>query len=342
MRLWATAQCGFWVARLGRSARMALALAVLPLLLGLTGCGPSAGAAPTAGGVVNVAYAGSLVTLMEKTLGPRFATSSGYTYQGQGAGSTALANQIAGGILSPDVFISASNAVYPLLQHSAHGNLAPWYITFGATAMVIGYSPKSAFAGQLRAAANGTTPWYQVLQTPGLQIGRTDPKLDPKGINTILTMELARAYYNQPNLERNILGGAENTAQIFPEETLVARLDSGQLDAGFFYLNEVKNAGLPYISLPDQINLSNPSDTAAYAQASYTDSSGKTTKGAPIVYTLTILSNATNKAGADAFARYLLTGAGHTDLTSAGILALTSTVTGDRATLPSDIASLVR
>lgn len=336
-----TGRRGSTAGRWSQRARMLFVLAALPLLFVCAGCGPSTSAAPASGGTVNVAYAGSLVHLMEKTVGPGFAKASGDTYQGQGAGSTTLANQIAGGILTPDVFISASTAVYPLLRHSAHGNLAPWDITFGSTAMVIGYSPKSAFATQLQAAAHGMTPWYQVLQTPGLLIGRTDPRLDPKGTNTILAMELAERYYHQPGLTQHVLGSAENTAQIFPEENLVARLASGQLDVGFFYLNEVKDAGLPYITLPDQINLSNPSDASLYAQVSYTDSSGKTATGAPIVYTLTILSNASNTAGADAFVRYLLSGAGHADLTSAGILALTPTVSGDSSTLPADLKALV-
>ena len=88
----------------------------LALLLGATvivaGCG---GSGERKGGVckgtVNVAYAGSLTNLMEHTLGPAFQQATGYTYQGKGAGSTAIANQIAGKLIHPDVFISASAAL---------------------------------------------------------------------------------------------------------------------------------------------------------------------------------------------------------------------------------------
>ena len=104
-------------------------------------------------------------------------------------------------------------------------------------------------------------------------------------------MELAEKYYNQPGLTTKILGSNDNTSQIFPEETLAARLGSGQLDAGFFYLNEVKNLNLPYITLPTQINLSDPNMNSAYAQASYTDpKTSKKTTGAAIAYTITIPS----------------------------------------------------
>ena len=51
--------------------------------------------------------------------------------------------------------------------------------------MVIGYNPTSKFATDLQAASNGSKPWYQVLEEPGLRLGRTDPALDPKGVRTL-------------------------------------------------------------------------------------------------------------------------------------------------------------
>ena len=45
---------------------------------------------------MSVLYAGSLVDLMEHDLGPAFAHASGYGYQGIGAGSTELVQQIKG------------------------------------------------------------------------------------------------------------------------------------------------------------------------------------------------------------------------------------------------------
>src|SRR5262249_28012713 len=61
----------------------------------------SAAGSPTAKGTVNVAYAGSLVNLMEHKVGPAFDTATGYTFQGKGAGSTALANQIKSQLIHP-------------------------------------------------------------------------------------------------------------------------------------------------------------------------------------------------------------------------------------------------
>ncbi|HLY30059.1 MAG TPA: extracellular solute-binding protein [Ktedonobacterales bacterium] len=318
-------------------ATMALGTLVIlsTLAVALAGCGGSP-SGTTSKGVVKVAYAGSLVNLMEHTFGPDFTKATGYGFQGTGAGSTALASQIKSKLISPDVFISASAKAYDTLTGAANGNLVSWHINFGATSIVIGYSPQSRFASQLQAAASGATPWYQVLETPGLRIGRTDPKLDPKGIYTLYTMQLAEIYYKQPGLSQKILGDPENASQIFPEETLVARLTSGQLDAGFFYLNEAIDAHIPYITLPNQINLSQPSLKSYYAQASYTSATGKQT-GGPIIYSITILSTAKNEAGAVAFVQYILGSAGQSVLHADGILPTAFTFTGDASKVPTGL-----
>jgi len=314
----------------------------LALAVALVGCATATAGTTTAKGPVNVAYAGSLVNLMEHKLGPAFDSATGYPFQGRGAGSTALANQIKSKLISPDVFISASTASYKPLQGAANGEIVRWYVTFATTSMVIGYSPKSQFAAQLTAAASGRTPWYQVLQTPGLRLGRTDPKLDPKGVNTMLTLQLAEQYYQQPGLTHKLTGGAENPAQIFPEEELVARLTAGQLDAGFFYLNEVKDAGLPYISLPAQVNLGDAALAGVYAQASYTGTSGATLRGAPIAFSVTIPATVKNEAGAEAFVGYLLGPSGRATLSSDGFTPTPLTVGGDASQIPQALTSVVR
>jgi molybdate/tungstate transport system substrate-binding protein len=207
---------------------------------------------------------------------------------------------------------------------------------------VIGYNPSSKFAADLQAASNGSKPWYQVLEEPGLRLGRTDPALDPKGVRTIIVMKLAQQYYHQSDLSQKILGATENVIQIFPEEELVSRLGSGQLDAAFFYLNEVKEQNLPYITLPDQVNLSVPSMNSTYAQATYTDpKTGKTTKGAATVYTITIPSTSKNMPGAIAFVSFLLSSQGGSILTGDGMTLVTPAVSGNASTVPGQLQSIL-
>lgn len=325
------------MANLTRGRAVVISGALLASVWALASCG-GAGPAATPQNTVNIAYAGSLVNLVEHHLAPAFQHATGYPSAGKGAGSTALANQIKSKLIQPDVFISASSSAYKPLQGDTNGNLVTWYMSFASTSMVIGYSPKSQYASQFQAAANSTTPWYQVLATPGLRLGRTDPALDPKGVNTLFTLQLAALYYHQPGLSQRILGANDNTAQIFPEEDLVARLGAGQLDAGFFYLNEIKDAGLPYIALPAQINLGDPADAAFYAKASYTTVAGTVQTGKPILYSVTILSTAKNPVGADAFVSYLLGPHGQALLSADGIQPIAVEFTGDAFKVPADLA----
>ena len=57
--------------------------------------------------IVTVLYAGSLVGLMERSIGPAFKQQTGNELQGHAGGSKALAMQIKEGSLVGDVFISA-------------------------------------------------------------------------------------------------------------------------------------------------------------------------------------------------------------------------------------------
>jgi molybdate/tungstate transport system substrate-binding protein len=319
----------------------------LILLLLLSACGSSTGGAstpaPAPKGTVSVAYAASLTNIMENIVKPAFDQSTGYTYQGEAKGTSALMNEIKGKLSFPDVFISANPKLNTQLMGTANGNYETWYLDFARAEMVIGYNPNSKFAADFQAAANGTKQWYQVLEEPGLRLGRTDPLLDPKGVNTIYTLELAAAYYHQPGLEQKILGSDENTSQIFPEEELVSRLGAGQLDAGFFYINEVKGPNIPYISLPDQVNLSNPTMASHYAAATWKNPrTNAVSKGAPIVYTVTVLTTAKHMAGGIAFANFLLSSQGQTLLRGQGVLTTPFTAGGDITMIPQQLQQYVQ
>ena len=329
--------------------RLALFTAGLVFLLLLSACGSTTSGSPTPTptpapkGTVSVAYAASLSNIFENVVKPAFDQSTGYTYQGEAKGSSALVNEIKGKLSFPDVFVSANPKLNAQLMGTANGNYASWYMDFARTEMVIGYNSNSKFAADFQAAANGTKQWYQVLEEPGLRLGRTDPLLDPKGVNTIYTLELAAAYYNQPGLEKKILGSNENTSQIFPEEELVTRLGAGQLDAGFFYINEVKGPNIPYISLPDQVNLGNPTMASQYATATWTNpKTNVVSKGAPIVYTVTVLNTAKNKAGGIAFANFLLSSQGQALLQGQGVLTTPLTAGGDATTIPQQLKQYIQ
>src|SRR5579884_2475388 len=90
------------VARLYGPRRRHFTCSLVAALI-ILGIGLGNGGAHAASGTVNVFYAGSLVNLNENLIGPAFAAGTGYTYQGQSAGSLAIANQIKGKLATPDV-----------------------------------------------------------------------------------------------------------------------------------------------------------------------------------------------------------------------------------------------
>lgn len=284
-----------------------------PAVLGLTLIAGIMGssAAQADDSTVNVLYAGSLVNLMERSVGPAFEKQSGLHFAGYAAGSNKIANEIKGKLRRGDVFISASPKVNTSLTGAANGDWVDWYANFAQSPLLIGYDPHSRFAKDLK-----TKRWDKVLQEPGIRIGRTDPKLDPKGALTVEFVKKAAALYNQPDLMQHTLGDAENPAQVLPEETLVGRLQSGQLDVGFFYSTETSDLKIPTVQLPAQLA----------AKASYT---------------LTILKRAPNQAGADKFVAFLLGPTGRALLKQHGIDVIKPVITGDRQAIPASVQALL-
>ena len=262
--------------------------------------------------VLSVAYAGSMGALMDKALGPTIARQEHVQYQGKGAGAYGLAHLIAAKQINPDVFVSITPGPIEVLQKAG---LIDTAVPVASTQMVIAYSDKSKFAADFKAAAAGKMPWYEVLQKPGLLFGRTDPKTDPQGRNIVFTMLLAEQYYKQPGLADKILGPVENKQQIFTEPSLLSRLESGQLDATSGYLSAVISHKLPYIKLPEQINLSDPGmiqDWYSKVHFNITLPDGKTDtlSTQPLVFYAAVLKNAPNPKAGAAFVKLMTSAEG--------------------------------
>lgn len=272
--------------------------------LALAACqGP---AASSARGTVSVLYAGSLVNLMERQLGPAFERTGGYGFRGFGGGSSELASEIKARVRSGDVFVSASAAADRGLEGGAGGGWVSWYSAFMATPLELAYDPSSSFGRELRRGV----PWYRVLTQSGIRVGRTDPRLDPKGILTSEAVVNAARKLHDPALAR-----ALGSFAVFPETSLVGRMQSGQLDAGFFYAVEATTAGLATVPL-----------TPAYKYAEYT---------------VTILNRAPHAAAGAAFVRYLLAGVRSYTLQRTGLNPMTPQFSGSAAAVPAGLRRLV-
>ena len=283
-------------------------------------------------GTVNVAAASSLSYLSEKVISPSFTKAEGYKYTGTYNASGDLESDIASGEISPNVFESVGgDNIMPL------GN-----------SIVLAYNPKSKYASQFKAFADGSKPLsglFTLLETTGLKLGRTDPNIDPQGRDFIYMLELAQSYYHLPSdTVSKILGttdfGTPTSSQIFAESSLDATLQSGQLDASSAFLTQAIELHLDYILLPSAINLGDVALATQYAKATITVTSNgqKTTKsGSPQWIDITIIGKPT--PAAIAFVKYTLSPAGLALYKTGGFRLATPVVTGDSSAIPAAIKS---
>jgi molybdate/tungstate transport system substrate-binding protein len=252
---------------------------------------------------ITVLYAGSLVNLMERSVAPAFKQQTGIGFHGHAAGSQEIAKQIKEGTLQGDLFISADPKVNALLSGATNEDRVKWYVTFGESPLVLGVSPSSRFAKDLKGKS-----WNDVLMQPGIKIGRTDPAKDPKGVLTVEFLKKAV----RPELATSVL----EQSSVLPEEALVQKIQTGELDVGFFYSVETTDAGLMAIELP----------------------AGITPKA---IYTVTILQNAPDPDAAQKFVSFLLGSKGSALLKEHGLSLTHPQLAGADSSVPPAIRSLV-
>jgi molybdate/tungstate transport system substrate-binding protein len=220
----------------------------------------------------------------------------------ESAGSVASARKITDLNKPCDILASSD---YSVIDNMLIPKYADWNIKFVTNELSIVYHDKSHYAGNINAKN-----WYETLMKKDVAFARADPNADPCGYRTVMTLQLAEKYYKKPGLAKEIAGKDQNF--IRPKEVdLLALLETGSIDYIFLYKSVAIQHQLKYITLPDEINLKSPALAAQYATAS-TEINGKepgkkeTVKGEPMVYGVTMLRNAPNRAAAIAFLQFML------------------------------------
>jgi len=287
------------------TAAIAIAIASSLAAVASSAAAPAAATA-AAKGKVTAIFAGSLVDIMEKALGPEFTAATGYPFEGFGGGSNEDAAAIKGKVRAGDVFISAAASADQELEGATNGNWVSWYSTFTSSDLVLGYDPKTKFGKQLAAGK----PWYKVITEPGVLVGRTEPKADPKGKLTVEAVDAAAKKLHDPALTK-----ALKKFPIFEETSMLGRLQAGQLDAGFFYVVEAKTAHVPTVPL-----------TPIFKYADYT---------------VTLLNNAENQSGAEALVAFLLSPKRKAVEKQYGLVPIKPTFSGDTSAVPGSLRSIV-
>jgi len=123
----------------------------------------------------------------------------------------------------------------------------------------------------------------------------------------------------------------------------LALLELGAIDFIFLYRSVAQQHGLEYLLLPDEINLKKPELADHYATVSV-EVSGKepgtyiTKRGAPMIYGVTVPSNAPNPGLAVRFVAFLLDGSKGLEIMERnGQPALVPSPTGSYDRLPAEL-----
>ena len=220
----------------------------------------------------------------------------------EGAGSTECARKISE-LKKPCDIIASSD--YTVIRDLLIPNYANWYVNFATNEMGIAYTDKSTMADKIN-----KDNWFDVLQMKKIIYGRANPNLDPCGYRTIFTFLLSEKYYKKSGLAVKLTKKDEGF--IRPKEVdLLALLETHTVDYIFIYKSVAIQHKLKFLSLPVEINQSDPSFSEYYSNAttevSGKDKNKKTLKKAePMLYAVTIIKNAPHKNAAIKFIAFLL------------------------------------
>jgi len=183
-------------------------------------------------------------------------------------GSAAVRRLVVEGLRDPDAVALADPRLFDGISDRA---------TFFATnALVITYDPESSYADDLR------DDWRSAITADGVEVGRTDPDQDPLGYRTVMALELAQRRYG---IDAGAVLGA---SRVFRETDLLNVVEQGGIDAAFTYRNMAVERDLPSVSLPVEVDFSDPDHAETYASVSY--DLHPTVHGTPIRYAATALT----------------------------------------------------
>ena len=285
------------------------------LLVAVLACGIGAGDRDQ---TLAVYTAGSLARPMRAAL-DSFAARTGARYELESAGSLETARKLTELGKIPDIIALADEDVFPKLLVPEH---ATWYVRFAENRIILAYTDRSRYSAEI-----DSTNWRSVLLRPGLEIGRSNPDLDPAGYRTQMVFQLAERLYGDTGLAAR-LEQASPPRNMRPKEIeLVALLESGDLDYAWFYESMARASGVRHLQLPAAIDLGSAEHRETYANAAVrvigTSAADTVTMlGAPIRYAFSIPLKAPHAALAERFAEFLLSDAGRNALRAEFLSAL--------------------
>ena len=324
-----------------------LALLALGLVaVGVGACGSSSSSsastspspsASTASKTLIVFGAGTLATPFTQEIAAFKAANPGVTVNSHFGASGDDVKMITQLGEPADVLGVADYSLIPTEMFSANGkSFASWYVGFVANQITFAYTTHSKGAKQLTASN-----WYKVLAEPGVRIGRSTPAADPSGYQILQALKLAQSYYHDPTLSASVLKNSPSSTEAETETSLLGALQSGQIDYLAIYRSDALQNHLKYINLPPQISLSDPKLAKSYATVSVQGPKGMVT-GKPIIYGLTVPSNAPNSALGEQFIAFVLSPSGQAIMRANGFVVISPALASSTTAIPASLSSLTQ
>ena len=281
-------------------------------------------------------HAGSLASSfskLEKSFEKAHPDTDVQLYSG---GSAAIIDKVNKQNMFSDVLASADTVLIP---KNLYPKNATFDVNFAKNSMVLVYTNTSKSAATINA-----DNWYTVLATKDISYAISDPTSDPAGYRSLMTIALAERKYGDSSIFNTLVApyskmtkvtdGAKHTInatnpspdgkKLVITKTgpdIIPLLKAGTVDYAFEYSSVAIQSGLPYVALPPEIDLSDPTMTARYANVQVIRPSGSTTVtevATPIIYGVTIPTSTRNAASGADFINLLIGKEGQAVLTADG------------------------
>ena len=192
-----------------------------------------------------------------------------------------------------DVLVSADEKLF--------AEILPEYtnfrIDFATDEIVLAFGQRAKFADETE------KDWAKTLFEKDVRLGRGDENLSPIGYRNLMVWELQGKNGNMHGFSRNLqlkcVKVVDDVMQLAP------LLKTGEIDYAFLYRSMCIAQDIRHIRLDRKINLGDMSED--YSGVSVILRNGKTIKGGPVIFSLTVPSNAEHPETAAKLIRYLLT-----------------------------------
>jgi molybdate/tungstate transport system substrate-binding protein len=333
---------------MSRRLRLGAAAAAASVVIAVAaGCSSSSGSSSSssasasspgsaaARGALTVFGAGTLSTPFTAEIQAFTKANPGVTVHSQFGASGNMVKNVTQVGQPDDVLGVADYSLIPKLMSDPAKPHATWYLGFVSNQITLAYTSHSKGAGQLTPAN-----WYTVVSQPGVHIGRSNPAADPSGYQFLQMLQLAQGYYHDPGLAAAVLKNSPDSSVAETETSLLAALQSGQIDYLAIYKSNALEEHLKYIALPPQVNLSDQAMAVSYAKVTVNAGSLGNLTAKPIIYGLTIPSNAPDPALAEKFIGFVLSPQGQAIMRANGFTVINPALASSQGEVPAALQPL--